>query len=34
MSEFLIIFDDIIATKKEGVIYIDDIAFANKQKLR
>ncbi len=27
MSEFVIVFEDRIATKKEGAIYIDDIAF-------
>ncbi len=34
ISELVIIFDDIIATEKEGIIYIDDIAFTNRQKLR
>lgn len=34
MSEFVIVFDDIVATDKEGVIYIDDIAFTSRQKLR
>ncbi|MBU0895905.1 MAG: hypothetical protein KJ584_04850, partial [Candidatus Omnitrophica bacterium] len=28
MKEFVIVFSDINATKKEGVVYIDDIYFA------
>ncbi len=34
MSEFVIVFDDVVATDKEGVIYIDDIAFTTEKKLR
>jgi hypothetical protein len=27
MSEFVIVFDDVLATSKEGIIYIDDVVF-------
>ncbi len=34
MSELVIVFDDVIATNKEGIIYIDDITFTTEKKLR